>query len=147
MCVITSGRTWGAAGWRGSSQGLGKQQLKWTQSGRSLVWPCKSSACQRHRRTRLLVCQCRGLNQTRADVVKEMRPQNVCSEERTVVHHAVLMRTEVRAPPTSALWRAAGAGLLTTNEGLSGMVDWTTGLEYWNGLNCCIKPFLDMTAF
>jgi len=23
----------------------------------------------------------------------------------------------------------------------TGLLDWTTGLEYWNGLNCCKKPF------
>jgi len=42
---------------------------------------------------------------THADVVKEARPQKhtyVCSEERTVVCHTVLMQTEVRAPQTSA---------------------------------------------
>ena len=42
---------------------------------------------------------------TDADVVKEARPQKhtyVCSEERTAVCHTVVMRTEVRAPQTSA---------------------------------------------
>ena len=38
---------------------------------------------------------------TDADVVKEARPQKhtyVCSEERALVHHPVLTRTEARAP-------------------------------------------------
>ena len=29
----------------------------------------------------------------------------------------------------------------------TGLPDWNTELEYWNGLNCCKKPFCDMTAF
>jgi len=29
----------------------------------------------------------------------------------------------------------------------TGLLDWTTGLEYWNSLNCCKKPFCDMTDF
>ena len=35
-------------------------------------------------------------------------------------------------PPFSC--RKGGAGCLES-------VDWTTGLEYWDGLNCCKKPF------
>jgi len=51
----------------------------------------------------LLVHQSRGLCtvcRTHADVVKEARPQKhtyICNEERIVVCHTVLMRTEVRA--------------------------------------------------
>ena len=59
----------------------------------------------RHYHTKLLVHQSRGLRQTCTDVVKEVRPQKhiyVCSEERTVIHRAVLTQTEVRAPPTSS---------------------------------------------
>ena len=51
------------------------------------------SARQRHYCTRLLEHQSRGLCQTCADVVKEVRPQRhnyVCSKERTVVCRAVL---------------------------------------------------------
>ena len=29
----------------------------------------------------------------------------------------------------------------------TGLLDWNTGLEYWNGLNCYKTPFCDMTAF
>jgi len=29
----------------------------------------------------------------------------------------------------------------------TGLLDYNTGLEYWNGLNCYKKLFLDMTAF
>ena len=56
----------------------------------------------------LLVHQNMGLHavrQTHAEMVKEAKPQKhtyICSEERTVVHHAVLMQREVRAPQTSA---------------------------------------------
>ena len=63
----------------------------------------------------------------------------VCSKERTVVRRAVLTQTEVRAPSTSAPQSAAGAGLLT--QGCLVSVDWTTGLEYWNGLKCFRKAF------
>ena len=64
----------------------------------------------------LLVCQSRGLHQTHADVVKEVRPQKhacVCSEGRTVMCLTVLMQIEVRTPPTTPPWRAEGARLLT----------------------------------
>jgi len=47
----------------------------------------------------------RAVRQTRAEMVKEVRPQNhtyVCSEERTVVHRTELTQWEVRAPQTSA---------------------------------------------
>jgi len=63
------------------------------------------------------------------------------------MHCAVLTRTEVRAPLTSAPWRVAGVGVIADcvwhrwcpKVCLKSM-DWTTGLEYWNGLNCCTKP-------
>jgi len=70
-----------------------EQQLKWAQLGSSWIWPCKSSACQRCYHIRLLVRQSRGLRQTHAEVVKEVKPQKhtyICSEERTVVRCAVL---------------------------------------------------------
>ena len=53
-----------------------------------------------HTRQKLLACQSRGLHWTHADMVKEersLRHTYVCSEERTVVHHAVLTQMEVRA--------------------------------------------------
>ena len=115
LCVhdasITSGRNRGTAA---EADAVREQQLKRTQLGLRSVWPRETSAHQRHYRTRLLVCQSRGLCQTHADMVKEVRPQMhnyVCSEERTVVCHAVLTQTEVRAPLTSVLWRAVGAGV------------------------------------
>ena len=138
VCMITSRHTRGAAaeedavreqqlkptqsGWSWSRCNQGtlaeadavrKKQLKWTQSGHSSVWPCKTSVSQRHW---LLVQQSRGLRHTHADMVKKVRPQKltyVRSEERTVVRCAVLTQTEVRALPTSAPQRAAGARLLT----------------------------------
>jgi len=128
VCVITNGCTWGAAaeenaveeqqlkwtqsrnsklkqmqsGTAAEVDAVREQQLKWMQPGRSLAWPCKTSACQGHYRTRLLVCQSRGLRQTHTGVVKEVRPQKhknyICSKERTVVYYAVLTRKKVRAP-------------------------------------------------
>ena len=113
VCVITSGRLQGEAA---EADTIREQQLKQTQSGCSLAWPCETSARQRHYSTMLLVRQSRGLCQTHTDVVKEVWPQKhnyVCFKERTVMHRAVLTRTEVRAPPFSAPWRAEGARLLT----------------------------------
>ena len=142
--VLTSGRTQGAAaeedavGEHGEQQPKrtqsGSSKLKWTQSGHSLVWPRETCARQRLYRTRLLVCQSR-VCQTHTEMMKEVRPQKhsyVCNGERTVVHHEELQ--------VDCSHRRMKPGCLES-------VDWITGLEYWNGLNCCKKPFLDMTAF
>ena len=85
----------GSSSWSGHNQGaaaeadtIGEQQLKWTQLGCTLVWPHETSARQRHYCTGVLVRQSRGLHQTHADMVKEVRPQKhnyVSSKERTVV--------------------------------------------------------------
>ena len=115
-----------------------EQQFMQMQSGHSSVWTRETSALQRHYHTRLLVHQSRGLCQT--DMVKEVRPRkhtHVCSEERTVMGSAVLTQSEVRAPPTSETWRAAGVGLLMKGylESVDclELVDWTTGLpRRWN---------------
>ena len=67
---------------------IGDQQLKQMQLGCAMVWPHETSARQRHYCTRVLVRQSRGIHQTRADMVKQVRPQKhnyVCSKERTVV--------------------------------------------------------------
>ena len=63
------------------------------------------------------------------------------SEERAVVHRAVLTWMEVRAPSTSAPRKVAGASVIMDcvwhrlcPKGCLELVDWTTGLEYWNGL-------------
>ena len=75
----------------------------WSRRSRGAVWSDHTTAQG---------CWCVRVG---ANVVKEVRPQKhnyVCSEDRTVVCCTVLTQTEVRAPPTSAPWRAAGAGLL-----------------------------------
>ena len=54
------GCSWGAAA---EAEAVGKQQMKQTQSGCSLVWPCENGAYQRHYHTRLLVHQSMGLCQ------------------------------------------------------------------------------------
>jgi len=126
-----------------SSNTVREQQLEWTQ--------CKTNACQRHYCTRRLEHRSRGLCQTHTDVVNKVKPQKhtyVCSEERTVVSRAVLTWAEVRAPLTSAQWRDSGVRLVTlVNKGQSGLVDWTTALEYWNGLNCCNKTVFKKTWY
>jgi len=38
---------------------------------------------------------------------------------------------ELQVPDCSCRWM----------KGCLELVDWTTGMEYWNGLNCCKKPF------
>jgi len=66
-------------------------------------------------------------------VVNEVKPQKhtyVCSEERAVVSHAVLTGVEVRAPLTSAQWRASGVRLVTVNKGQSEI----SGLDYRTGI-------------
>ena len=103
-----------SSSWRGRSRG----SSSWSGHNRTLRsdYVRLVPACLRHYCTRPLVRQSRGLCPTHTDMVKEVRPQKhnyICSEERTVVHHAVLTQTEVGAPPISALWKAAGAGLLT----------------------------------
>jgi len=120
-----------------SSNTVREQQLDRTQSGHSLVWPCKTSACQRHYRTRRLERWSRGLCQTHTDVVNEVKPQKhtyVCSEERAVVNRAVLTGVEVRAPLTSAQWRASGVRLVTLvnkrQSEISGL-DYCTGILEW----------------
>ena len=67
VCVITSGRTRGAEGWSteapkqtlsgttAKAYAFGEQQLKQMQPGCSSVWPCETSAHQRHYRTIYLV--------------------------------------------------------------------------------------------
>jgi len=89
---------------------VGGQQLKWTQSGGSLVWPRESSG--RHRRyciLRLLVHQSSftGLTQTwsrRRDLWSI--PSYVCREERAVVCRTVLMGWELNRPLSCRHWTA-----------------------------------------
>ena len=85
-----------------------EQQLKWTQSGSSWVWPRKTGARQRRYRIRLLVQHSRGGYAWAMQGGESSEASlYVCNEERTVkertvVHHSALMQTEVRAQQTSA---------------------------------------------
>ena len=117
VCMIISGRTRGAAA---EEDAIGEQQpLKQMQSGRS-SWSRRNRGAVQFDHVRLVLtrdttaqggwCIGVGVCQTLADMVKEMRPQKhtylyVCSEERTLVHRAVLTWMEVRAPLTSSSWR------------------------------------------
>ena len=69
----------------------------------------------------------------------------ICSEERTVVHCAVLTRTEVRASRVLHCEELPDCSH-RRKKGYLESVDRTTGLDYWNGLNCCKSLFLEISG-
>jgi len=60
-CTMTSKHNRGAAD---EVDAITEQQMNRTQLGNSWVWPRETSARKRHYRTRVMVCQRRGLRQT-----------------------------------------------------------------------------------
>ena len=122
---------------------VGKQQLKQMQSGHSSVQPCKTSARQRHYRTKL--------HQTHVHRCGEGSETTECLQQRESCRTPCCANTngsesssdfctvkELQVPDCSC----------RQTKGYLESVDWTTGLEYWNGLSCCKKSlFVGMSAF